>query len=124
MLHESPERPWDVKTLAAKVGMSPSVFVNRFVDVVGEAPLAYLTRWRLQLAARLLRVPGATVALTGEQVGYDSELAFSHAFRQHLGMWPKPFHDRKNGQARRPAATRVKRGGAGCPPKKRGGAPA
>jgi AraC-like DNA-binding protein len=93
LLHASPERPWDVATLASEVGMSRSSFATRFVDLVGEPPSKYLTRWRVHLAARLLRTPGATIAQTAERVGYDSEAAFSRVFKRYMRVAPAAFRD-------------------------------
>jgi AraC-like DNA-binding protein len=93
LLHENPETAWDVETLASKVGMSRSSFATRFVELVGEPPSKYLTRWRVHLAARLLRAPGATIAQTAERVGYDSEAAFSRAFKRYMRSAPAAFRD-------------------------------
>jgi AraC-like DNA-binding protein len=91
LMHERPEHPWDVERLAREVGMSRSRFADRFVELVGEAPSRYLTRWRMHHAARLLHAPGATVASVAPRVGYDSEAAFSRAFKRHMGTAPAAF---------------------------------
>jgi AraC-like DNA-binding protein len=92
-LHANPERAWDVASLAAVVGMSRSSFAARFVELVGEPPSKYLTRLRIDLAARLLRTPGATIAHTAARVGYDSEAAFSRVFKRYMHLPPAAFRE-------------------------------
>jgi AraC-like DNA-binding protein len=94
-LHRAPERNWEVAGLAAAVGMSRSSFTERFTVLVGEPPLKYLTRWRVNLAARLLASPSISVAEVAERVGYDSEAAFSRAFKRHLGSAPAVYRHRR-----------------------------
>jgi AraC-like DNA-binding protein len=72
LMHERPEHAWDVDRLARAVGMSRSRFADRFVELVGETPSRYLTRWRIHRAARLLHAAGATVASVALRVGYES----------------------------------------------------
>jgi AraC-like DNA-binding protein len=98
-MHEQPAEPWDVDRLARAVGMSRSRFADRFVDLVGETPSRYLTRWRVHRAARLLQAPGATVAPVAPLVGYESEAAFSRAFKRYAGVAPAAFR-RKSGEQR------------------------
>jgi len=86
-MHHRPEAPWTVASLAEEVGLSRSVFAARFAQLVGEPPLGYLTRLRMQKAATLLR-EGATLAKASQQTGYASEASFSHAFRQWSGVAP------------------------------------
>jgi AraC-like DNA-binding protein len=93
-MHGAPERAWDVVGLASAVGMSRSSFTERFTTIVGESPLQYLTRWRVQLAARWLEAPGATVGEVAERVGYRSEAAFSRVFKRHLGAAPTLYRHR------------------------------
>jgi AraC-like DNA-binding protein len=75
--------------------MSRSSFTERFTTLVGEPPLKYLTRWRVNLAARLLASPTISVAEVAERVGYDSEAAFSRAFKRHLGSAPTVYRRRR-----------------------------
>lgn len=84
-MHHRSEVPWTVASLAKEVGLSRSVFAARFTQLVGEPPLGYLTRLRMQKAATLLR-EGATLAKVSHMTGYASEASFSHAFRQWAGM--------------------------------------
>ena len=87
-LHEHPERAWTLQDLAQVAGISRSVFAERFMQLVGCPPIQYLTQWRMYLAGQLLRqnkVPLATVAL---EVGYQTDTAFSRAFRREYGVPP------------------------------------
>jgi AraC-like DNA-binding protein len=90
-LHEQPAHGWTVESLAAEAGMSRSAFARSFADLVGEAPLAYLTRWRMTLAARLLTDTTLPIAEIASKVGYTSEYAFNRAFsrvrRTSPGRW-------------------------------------
>ncbi|WP_437877442.1 AraC family transcriptional regulator [Sorangium sp. So ce513] len=86
-MHRRAEEPWTVASLAKEVGVSRSVFAARFTELVGEPPLRYLTRLRMQKAAALLR-QGAPLAKVSRLTGYSSEASFSHAFRQWAGMAP------------------------------------
>jgi AraC-like DNA-binding protein len=89
LLHNNPEQPWTVSSLAAAVGSSRAALARRFTDLVGEPPIAFLTTWRLALAADLLREPDATVARVARQVGYGSPFTFSAAFKRHYGLSPQ-----------------------------------
>ncbi|MDJ0346232.1 AraC family transcriptional regulator [Streptomyces sp. H10-C2] len=89
MLHDDPAHPWSVATLAAKTGVSRAALARRFSELVGEPPMAYLTGWRLALAADLLREPGATVGSVARKVGYGSAFALSTAFKRVRGIRPQ-----------------------------------
>jgi len=89
LLHEHPDRPWTVSSLAAAVGASRAALARRFAEQVGEPPIAFLTGWRLALAADLLADPSATVARVARQVGYGSPFTFSTAFKRHYGVSPQ-----------------------------------
>lgn len=91
LVHQNPERDWTVQELAHQVAMSRSAFAARFTRLVGEPPLSYVTRWRMQKAASLLREGNATIAQIAEAVGYDSEAAFSKAFKRALGSAPGAY---------------------------------
>jgi AraC-like DNA-binding protein len=91
LIHQNPERDWTVLALAEQVAMSRSAFAARFNRIVGEPPLHYLTRWRMQKAAGLLREGQASLAEIAEQVGYDSEAAFSKAFKRAIGSAPGAY---------------------------------
>ena len=86
-LHGQPTEAWTVERLARLVGLSRSVFAERFTDMVGQPPMQYLALWRMQLASRLL-VEGGQVAAVAGAVGYESEAAFSRAFKKLVGQAP------------------------------------
>jgi len=86
-LHGEPKEPWTVERLARLVGVSRSVLAERFAEVVGQPPMQYLALWRMQLASRIL-AEGATVAEVATAVGYESEAAFSRAFKKLVGQAP------------------------------------
>ena len=90
-MHENPDAPWTVASLAREASMSRAAFARRFSAGVGEAPLAYLTRWRMGVAARLLRETNSPLAEIAGRVGYESEFAFSRAFKRALGRPPIAF---------------------------------
>jgi AraC-like DNA-binding protein len=94
LLHERPGDAWTLEKLASDVGLSRSALAERFMHFVGEPPVQYLTRWRMQVAARLLADGHAKVATVGLQVGYDSEAAFSRAFKKLAGMPPADWRRR------------------------------
>ena len=83
-----PARPWTLAELAHEVGLSRSVFAERFAHYVGVAPMHYVGRWRMQLAVRRLKIPGISVAQAGAEVGYESEAAFNRAFKKYVGVTP------------------------------------
>jgi AraC-like DNA-binding protein len=87
-IHEAPQHPWTVESLAKSVAMSRAAFARRFTELVGEPPLAYVTRWRMDLAAKLLRESRDPVARIAGKVGYISETAFAKAFRRRRNMAP------------------------------------
>lgn len=86
-LHGEASEPWTVERLAKLVGLSRSVFAERFTEMVGQPPMQYLALWRMQLASRLL-VEGARVGAVADAVGYQSEAAFSRAFKKLVGESP------------------------------------
>jgi len=88
LMHEHPSRDWNLEQLAQEVGLSRSAFHERFVQYLGQPPMQYLAGWRIQLGARLLRESGRVVASIALEVGYESEAAFSRAFKRMVGMPP------------------------------------
>ncbi|AVT29454.1 AraC family transcriptional regulator [Plantactinospora sp. BC1] len=90
-VHGDPGRQWTVGELAGRVALSRAAFARRFSRLVGRPPLAYLTWWRMTLAARLLRDGDAPLATVARQVGYASEFAFAHAFKREYGSAPGRF---------------------------------
>ena len=91
MMYNDPAHPWTVANLAAAVGSSRASFARRFTALVGESPIAFLTSWRLALAADLLRSSDITVAAVARQVGYGTPFAFSTAFKRATGLSPVSF---------------------------------
>jgi len=88
LLHETPAEPWTVDELSRRVGLSRSALHERFVQLLGQAPMQCLTQWRMQVAAGLLRGSSASVASIALEVGYDSEAAFARAFKRSVGQPP------------------------------------
>ena len=88
LMHSRVAHPWTIADLAESVGISRSALVERFTKFVPEPPMAYLTRWRLQLAARSLERTSRGVAEIAADVGYESEAAFNRAFRREFGQPP------------------------------------
>jgi AraC-like DNA-binding protein len=88
LLHAQPAFPWTVDELARKVGLSRSALAQRFTDLLGQPPMQYLARWRMQVAAQELLAGRKSLAAIAEQVGYESEAAFSRAFRREIGVAP------------------------------------
>jgi len=93
-IHRSPERGWTNASLAEAVGMSRSRFAARFTALVGEPPLAYLSRWRLETAAGLLQDGALGLGEIASRVGYESEAAFSKAFRRRFTVPPGAYRRR------------------------------
>ena len=88
LLHGEPTRAWTVDELAREVALSRSALAERFTTLVGEPPMQYLMRWRLALAAQMLRRGREAVMRVAERTGYESEAAFSRAFKREFGMPP------------------------------------
>jgi AraC-like DNA-binding protein len=91
LMHRRPSHPWTVPELAAEVGASRSVLTERFARILGEPPITYLARWRLQLAARLLQTTQKTILHVAMDVGYESEAAFNRAFKREFGLPPAQY---------------------------------
>jgi AraC-like DNA-binding protein len=102
-LHGAPAEDWTVESLARAVGTSRSVLADRFTHLVGESPMQYLALWRMQLASRRL-LEGEPVAHVAAAVGYESEAAFSRAFKRLVGESPAKWRQ-SNTAASRPHAT-------------------
>jgi AraC-like DNA-binding protein len=88
LLHGKPAHPWTVEELAREVGLSRSSLADRFVHFVGQAPMQYLTAWRMQIAARMLADGADSVAKVAQNVGYDSQAAFNRTFKKVAGAPP------------------------------------
>jgi AraC-like DNA-binding protein len=90
-MHSQPSKAWTVASLASAAGMSRTVFAVQFRHAVGVPPMDYLTRLRMLIAARMLVEPNARVAAVGRALGYDSESAFSTAFKRSMGTAPRRY---------------------------------
>jgi AraC-like DNA-binding protein len=97
LLHHQPAHTWSVADLARQAGLSRTVLSERFRHFLGESPMAYLTRWRLQLGARALMATSQSVAQIGAEVGYESEAAFNRAFKREFGLPPARYRREKAG---------------------------
>jgi AraC-like DNA-binding protein len=94
LIHGHPDHPWTVAALARQAGVSRATLARRFTDLVGTPPMAYLTRWRIDLAADLLIETDATIDTIARQVGYGSAFALSAAFKRTRGISPQHHRDR------------------------------
>jgi AraC-like DNA-binding protein len=88
LMHERPSAPWTIEDLSSQIGLSRSALHERFVSLIGQPPVQYLTSWRMQLASRKLLEGRRSVASVALDVGYDSEAAFARAFKRLVGMPP------------------------------------
>ena len=98
LMQHHPEHSWTVAGLADRAGVSRAAFARRFTDLLGEPPMAFLTGWRIALAADLLLEPTATIASVARQVGYGTPFALSAAFKRERGVSPRD-HRRGGGGA-------------------------
>jgi len=98
LLHHRHAHRWTVAELAREAGLSRTVLSERFRHFLGQAPMAYLTRWRLQLGARALTATSQGVAQIASEVGYESEAAFNRAFKREYGLPPAAFRKEKVAQ--------------------------
>jgi AraC-like DNA-binding protein len=87
-IHRHPAIVWTLESLASHVGMSRSAFAQRFTQLVGEPAMRYVARWTMQTALTWLRESDATVGEVASRLGYESEAAFSHAFKRIIGLTP------------------------------------
>jgi AraC-like DNA-binding protein len=99
LIHAEPARRWTVEELASRAATSRSVLDERFRNLLGQPPMRYLTEWRMQIAADLMKDTPAKLATIANTVGYGSEEAFSRAFQRYLGV--SPGHWRSEFQVRR-----------------------
>jgi AraC-like DNA-binding protein len=97
LIHREPARPWTVAGLASEVAMSRSALAARFTALVGEPPMHYVMSWRMLVAHTWLKAEGATIAELAERLGYQSEAAFSRAFKRYMGISPGAV--KRNGAA-------------------------
>ena len=91
LIHHRHAHPWTVAELAREAGLSRTVLSERFRHFLGESPMAYVMRWRLQLGARALTATSHSVAQIASEVGYESEAAFNRAFKREYGLPPATY---------------------------------
>ncbi len=97
-IHRDPARNWTVASLADELAMSRSAFAARFTELVGEPVMSYVAHWRMQLAVAALKDEGATVGQLADRLGYQSEAAFSRAFKRVIGVSPGAIRKRAGEQ--------------------------
>ena len=103
LMHRNPAQPWTIASLAKEAGVSRSVLAERFRHFLNEPPMAYLTRWRLQLGAQMLVSTSYSVAQIASEVGYESEAAFNRAFKRQFQSPPARFRsESRSAQAKHP----------------------
>jgi AraC-like DNA-binding protein len=90
-MHAQPAAAWTLESLGERVGLSRSALHERFVNLIGLPPMQYLTNWRMQIASRLLTESNATLAAVALEAGYESEAAFSRAFKRNVGVAPSTW---------------------------------
>jgi AraC-like DNA-binding protein len=95
LIHTQPKRDWTLDSLAKEAGLSRSSFTERFTGYVGMPPIQYLQKWRLQMAASRL-IEGGTIADIAADIGYESEAAFSRAFKRVIGASPADWRNSRN----------------------------
>jgi AraC family transcriptional regulator, alkane utilization regulator len=88
VLHDRPGHPWTLDELAREAASSRSSVAKRFTELVGQPPMQYLAQWRMQVAANRLTGSTAKLAAIAAEVGYESEAAFSRAFKRETGLSP------------------------------------
>lgn len=98
LLHRDPAFPWTIETLVRRIGMSRTQFVDRFREYLGESPMAYLSRWRLKLAAEILQTSDDSIEQIAESVGYGSEATLNRAFKRQFGVPPAQFRRKRRGE--------------------------
>ncbi|HYK51384.1 MAG TPA: AraC family transcriptional regulator [Terriglobales bacterium] len=103
-IHNNINSPWTVESLAGAAGMSRSAFAERFKGLLGQTPLEYVTEWRMQKAVQLLQQRDKKLVDVAQSIGYESDAAFSKAFKRIVGLTPGEY--RRNSLARHEQATR------------------
>lgn len=93
LMHSRPDQPWTAETIASKVGLSRSAFAERFTTQLGQPPMQYLAQWRMHLAAQRLRASRDPLARIAVDIGYDSQAAFSRAFKRQFGEAPAAWRN-------------------------------
>jgi len=94
LLHARPAHAWTLEELALETAVSRSALADHFAQIVGCPPIQYLTQWRMQIAAQRLAAPKVKIATVAHDVGYESEAAFSRAFKKFVGQSPRQWRMR------------------------------
>lgn len=94
LFHDKPAHDWTIESLAKQAGLSRSVLAERFTAVVGMPPMHYLAKWRMQIASELLSSGNTNIAAIAARIGYESEAAFSRAFKKMIGVPPSAWRNR------------------------------
>jgi AraC-like DNA-binding protein len=102
-MHEDPSHGWTLQELAERVGMSRSNFALKFKQTVGSAPMEYLTRWRMMLAGDKLTNSSDPISVIATALGYESESAFSTAFKRVMGCSPRQYSRDQSPTSRGPS---------------------
>lgn len=100
LLHAKPARNWTIEELGREAGASRSVLAERFAELVGVPPMHYLAKWRMQIASELLTAGNDNMANIAAAIGYESEGAFSRAFKKMIGVPPSRWRNRTHAPAR------------------------
>ena len=100
LIHEKPAEAWTLERLSEEAGLSRSSLHERFVHFIGQPPMHYLAQWRMQVASGLLRDTSAKLVAVALDVGYESEAAFSRAFKRVAGMSPGAWRKVKRAASR------------------------
>lgn len=93
LMHSNPEHPWTLSSVAAQIGYSRATLARRFSEVLHQPPMAYLTEWRLALAADLLQSTDSSIEQIAHQVGYTNAFAFSSAFKRAYDQPPRDYRN-------------------------------
>jgi AraC-like DNA-binding protein len=107
LMHRNPAHGWTIAALAKEAGVSRSVLAERFRHYLNQAPMAYLTRWRLQLGSQMLVSTSYSVARIAAEVGYESEAAFNRAFKREFEAPPARFRSQSRSALAKPPATKM-----------------
>lgn len=105
-IHQKPEAPWTVASLAEKIGMSRSAFAEKFSKMVGEPPLHYLNRWRIQKAVRFMEDPTVSLKEIASSIGYSSDEVFSRAFKRYVRVTPGAYRKQRSHDGHLPIMAR------------------
>ena len=99
LMHEKPAHPWTIDSLAREAGASRSVLAEKFTHYVGQSPIQYLAKWRMAIASNLLRRSGSSLMQIALEVGYETDAAFSRAFKREFGVPPASWRRQHGAEA-------------------------